>query len=149
LQHPASGSAPPQLPIGTSSAMNVFDEADLRERLNDNDDLVRKVVASFLEDLPRQLAALRSHLAAGNVTGATRQVHTIKGAAAAVGSGQMQDVAFEMEQAGRAGDLRRLSERLADLERVFQLTKEAMERMNACVLAQADRPRYEDTDCRR
>ena len=72
--------------------------------MND-EDLARVVTESFLDDIPRQIEALRGYLDAWDAPGAERQAHTIKGASANVGGEALRALAFEMEKAGKAGDL--------------------------------------------
>jgi HPt (histidine-containing phosphotransfer) domain-containing protein len=93
----------------------------------DDEDLARAVAVGFLEDMPRQIEALRSYLQAGDAEGAVRQAHTIKGASANVGGESLRAVAFAMEKAARAGDLADVVARLSDLESRFARLKEAMQ----------------------
>ena len=94
---PARDSGAPEAP--------VFDQAGMMARLMDDEDLARTVIEGFLEDIPQQIEALRGYLEAGDAAGAERQAHTIKGASANVGGEALRAVAFEMEKAGKAGDL--------------------------------------------
>jgi HPt (histidine-containing phosphotransfer) domain-containing protein len=105
----------------------VFDRAGMLERLMGDEDLARSVSQGFLEDAPRQIDALRDFLAAGDVAGAVRQVHTLKGASAAVGAEALRSVALRMETAGRAADLGALQEELPALETEFGRVARAME----------------------
>ena len=107
----------------------VFDEAALMQNLLHDWDLARSVVNGFLENIPEQLAALSSHLAAGDIPGAQFRANCIKGAAASVSGKALEKAASKMEQAGKAGDLRAMSAWLPMLEQKFQATKEIMERM--------------------
>ena len=106
----------------------VFDKAGMMTRVMDDADLAGAIVAAFLEDIPQQIAALRSFLEAGDATGAERQAHTIKGASAAVGGERLRAVAVAMEQAGRSGDLAAITARLADLDRQFEALRAAMQK---------------------
>ncbi len=117
----------------------MFDEAALMKRLMGDRDLARTLVGSFLEDIPKQLAALESHLNAGDAAAAERQAHSITGAAATVGSDAVRRVASEMEQAGRAGDLQEMSVRLSELAEQFQAAGKAMQNMKSCAQAQRNR----------
>ena len=101
----------------------VFDKAGMMARLMDDEDLARKVVAEWLDDLPRQIAALKGYLETGNVAGAERQAHTIKGASAIVGGECLRAVAFEMEKAAKAKDLSAVKARMAELEAQFDALK--------------------------
>jgi len=114
---------PKKLP---SSAPVVFDRAAMLKRLMNDEDLARVVIESFLDDIPRQIEALRGYLEAWEAPGAERQAHTIKGASANVGGEALRALAFEMEKAGKAGDLGSVAARMDDLEREFVRLKEAM-----------------------
>ena len=95
-------------------------------RLMDDEDLARMVVEGFLEDIPRQIAALKGYLETGDAAGAERQAHTIKGASANVGGEGLRAVAFEMEKAARAGDLSAAGRHMAELEAQFDRLNQAM-----------------------
>jgi len=84
----------------------VFDRAGMLARLMGDEDLARMVVSGFLEDVPRQIEALRSYLGAGDAAGAFRQAHTMKGASANVGGEALRAAALEMEKAGRPATLK-------------------------------------------
>ncbi|MFH0729996.1 MAG: Hpt domain-containing protein [Pseudomonadota bacterium] len=73
----------------------------------------------FMEDIPRQIAALKGYLKAADASGAERQAHTIKGASANVGGDALAAVAFKMEIAGKAGDLGAVKARMAEMEAQF------------------------------
>jgi HPt (histidine-containing phosphotransfer) domain-containing protein len=104
----------------------VFDRAGLMDRLMDDADLARTVIAAFLEDIPRQIEALRDHLEAGDAKNVERQAHTIRSAAANIGGEAMRMVAREMEDEGRAGNLKAVNAQLAELELRFARLGEAL-----------------------
>ncbi|MBW2455835.1 MAG: response regulator [Deltaproteobacteria bacterium] len=108
------------------SAAVVFDRAALMGRVMDDDDLAQAVIAGFLEDIPRQIDTLRSYLDLGDVPGAERQAHTIKGAAANVGGEALREVAVELEGAGKVGDLAAIKAGLPGLEAQFRRLSEVM-----------------------
>ena len=105
----------------------VFDRAGVVTRLMDDEDLARTMVDGFLEDIPRQIEALRSYLDAGDADGAVRQAHTIKGASANVGGEALRAAALEMEKAAQAGDLAAAMTRMPALESRFARLKVAMQ----------------------
>ena len=92
----------------------------------DDADLARAVTECFLDDTPRQIEALRGYLDAWDAPGAERQAHSIKGASSNVGGEALRALAFEMEKAGKAGDLGSVRARMDDLEREFVRLKGAM-----------------------
>ncbi len=104
----------------------VFDRSGLLARLMDDQDLARTVAETFLDDMPKQVAALRACLAAGDAEGALRLTHAVKGASANVGGEALRVVASDMEQAAQAGDLDGVAARLPDLESGLARLGEAM-----------------------
>jgi HPt (histidine-containing phosphotransfer) domain-containing protein len=127
ILHDSALSAQRSAPSTQHSAL-IFDRAGLMARLMDDQDLARIVIEGFLEDVPRQIEALRGYLEAGDAPGAERQAHTVKGASANVGGECLREVAFEMEKAGKAGDLAAIKARMAGLETEFDRLKIAMKK---------------------
>ncbi len=109
-----------------------FDQEDLFDRLMGDREIARVVIETFIDDIPRQLAALESHLRAGDAAGAHQRAHSIKGAAANVSSPALQHVAAAMQEAGKAGDLRTMAARFPELESQFHAAAAAMR----CLLAE-------------
>jgi len=105
---------------------SIFDEEALLNRLMGDRELAREIVTCFLEETPRQLAALSARLGTGDLPAAERLAHSIKGAAATVSGDALSKVAQEMEMGGRAGNLQAMSAKLANLERQFQAARDAM-----------------------
>ena len=116
--------APPAGVAGVETP--VFDAAGMLARLMDDEELAGTVVGGFLGDAPRLVEALRSCIGAGDLAGALRQAHTLKGASAAVGGEALRAVAAAMEAAATAGDTAGLASRLPDLEAAFERLREAM-----------------------
>lgn len=106
----------------------VFDRAGMMERLMDDEELARKLTEAYLKDIPQRFDILREYLIEGNVKGAERLTHLIKGASASVGGDALTAVAFKMEKASRAGDLIAVGEQVDELESEFGRLKEAMEK---------------------
>jgi HPt (histidine-containing phosphotransfer) domain-containing protein len=104
----------------------IFDKAAMTARLMEDEELVQTVAKGFLEDIPRQIEALRGYLAAGDGPGAERQAHTIRGAAANVGGEAVRAVAFEMEKAAKENNLDLARGHTDELETQFDRLKRAM-----------------------
>lgn len=82
----------------------VWDRDTMLEQLMGDEKLAAKIIEGFLADVPIQIQRLGEMLEKGDIDGATRQAHSIKGAAANVGGEALRALAFEMEKAGRTGD---------------------------------------------
>ncbi len=105
----------------------VFDYMAFSERMMNDKALIRVVTEAFLEDMPTQIEQLRTQIVAGDVEQIAASAHKIKGAAANVGGMVLGALAFEMETAGRAGDIGSAQNELAELEQQFGQLKKAME----------------------
>ncbi|MFZ4437775.1 MAG: response regulator [Syntrophales bacterium] len=108
------------------SEASVFDKAGMMVRMMDDEDLARTVLGGFLEDLPRLIEALKGDLESGDLPRTERQAHTIKGASANVGGEALRAVAFDMEKAARAGDLKSVMARLPELEHQVSRLKDVL-----------------------
>jgi len=106
-----------------ATGRRILDRAALMARLMDDTDLVREVLDEFLKDIPHQIETLKSAIEAGDVETAHRQAHSIKGAAANVAAEALREVAFEMEKAGKAGDMDRMAAIMPEIERKFERVK--------------------------
>ncbi|MDI9569648.1 MAG: Hpt domain-containing protein, partial [Pseudomonadota bacterium] len=98
----------------------IWNRAAMLTRLMDNETLVKTITQVYLGEIPKQITALQNYLEAGDADGAVRLAHTIKGASANVSADAMRELAFELEQAGRAKDLQSMEARLQDLAAVFE-----------------------------
>ncbi len=130
-KEPSAGvPAPPVTPGGGAGKHKpggpVFDIPGMMDRLGGDKELARELIGGFLEDLPKQISALRGYLESGDVQNTVRQAHTIKGASANMGGEALSAVAFEMEMAAKNGDLESVAARQSDLEAQFIRLKEAM-----------------------
>jgi HPt (histidine-containing phosphotransfer) domain-containing protein len=84
--------------------------------------LANRVMAGFLNDVPRQLRTLKNRLDAGDAQGARLQAHALKGAAATVSAEALLGLCCEVEAAA-AEELSRALPLLPRLEEQFELLK--------------------------
>jgi len=109
-----------------SAAPPVFDRQALSARLMGDEDLLREIIAVFLEDMPKQLQALKKHIDRHDAGSAGNQAHAVKGAAANVGGMAFSAAAGEMEKAGKAGRPEEIAALMPELERQFDLLRARM-----------------------
>jgi len=107
----------------------IWNRAHMMERLMGDEELAGSILQEFLMDIPRQIEALQAYLDAGDAAGAHRQAHTIKGAAANVGGEALHAVAFEMEQACKAGDLDTVMKNMEELAAGFDRLRDEIRRI--------------------
>ena len=70
-----------------------------------NQQLAQRIVRGFIDDMPRQIALLAQAVNDGDAGQVRLVAHSIKGAASSVCGLEVQEVARNLEQMGRAGDL--------------------------------------------
>ena len=83
--------------------------------------LLEKVLDSFLEDTPHQLADLRQAARVGDAVRLTRLAHKLKGSVSNFGASRMVRVCTELETLGKNGDVGIALQLLSDLDRQFDL----------------------------
>jgi len=105
----------------------IFDRAAMLERLMGDEDLAKTILAGFMEDMPRQMAALRSFVENGQAEQAGAQAHKLKGAAGNIGGPALHEVAYAMEKAGKAGEMDVLMQLMPELENACERLKAAVE----------------------
>jgi PAS domain S-box-containing protein len=128
-QVPGKPEARVSAPVDETEAP-VFDKAGMMARLMGDEDLAHTVVEGFLEDIPRQITALKGYLESGDASRVERQAHTIKGASAHLGGEALSVIALKMEKAGKAGNLEAVTVGLPELEAQFARLKAAMNRFS-------------------
>lgn len=113
-----SSGSPPQAPF--------FDRRVLLECLMGDEALAATILDGFLDDIPRQIDALKVFLKAEDAPNVKRQAHIIQGASANVGGTRLRGVALEMEKAAKSGDLDGAKAHLTELEVQFDQLKKAI-----------------------
>jgi signal transduction histidine kinase/DNA-binding response OmpR family regulator len=114
----------------------IFDRKTFHEVTLDDTELAAKLVAVFLDDMPKQLDELRMSLVRKDLAAVKVQAHKIKGATANVGGMMLSTTAHRMEKAVQEG--------------APQLLETIMDQMNAqyCLLRDKLRGFYDQgSDC--
>jgi CheY-like chemotaxis protein len=111
-----------------SQAAVAFDREDFVERMMLDEDLARKIVRRFMEDMPRQIASLAQAVTNLDTKAVRLVAHSIKGAAANVSGLEMREIAWKLEQAGGASDLTAATAALPELSASFERVRSTMER---------------------
>jgi len=117
---------PRTVPAHSEPDVPIFDLAGVMDRLMGDEELLLMLIEGFLDDVPKQIAALRGFLATGDVKGTERQAHTLKGASVNLGGEALRALAFEMEKEAKTGNLQYVTDHLPELEAQFERLKEAM-----------------------
>jgi len=115
----APGPPPPPDRPKQTSALPTLDREEALRRLEDVD-LFLEIFQLLVDSFPERRALLRGHLEAGRGQELASAAHALKGALAAVGAARSADLARQLEEAGRSGELSGLEGLLDQLDQEFE-----------------------------
>ena len=118
--------APSQQPAPLVPNPLVFDKEGLVARLINNRVLAEDLVKIFLQEMPKRIELLKKCVETGDMAGVGLQLHTIRGSTANIGGEHMRIVTAEIETALREGGLNAIKDRIAELNKAFDLLQQAM-----------------------
>jgi response regulator RpfG family c-di-GMP phosphodiesterase len=104
----------------------AMDQALVLTRVEGNVELLKEVVALFLEELPELLTNLREAITAGNAHAIERAAHKLKGSVGNFAAQPTFELALKLEAQGRDGTLSEAETVYAELEREIVRLKSAM-----------------------
>jgi len=109
-----------------------LDEAVIDALASDlSDELMPAVVATFIDEAEQRVSAIEQAAALGDAVQAGEEGHALKGSAATFGARQLRDIAFAVEEAGRAGSLDAVRAQLDGLRSQGSLAIDAL-RLRYC-----------------
>lgn len=115
----AGSVAAPRVAIAprSRSAAPVIDVAKLEANMEDDADMIREIVETFLRDQPQRERELTEALARGDAPTLARAAHTVKGLMLTLGASAAGDVALRLEILARCGNLADAESVLGELRR--------------------------------
>ncbi len=125
FDEPTGATCPPPSPVTAASTAPLpagngsrapFDAKALEARFGGDAELMREVMAMFVNDARGMLDALRKDIAKGDGKGVERGAHTIKGCLGELCAAESQAFARELEHAGRDGRTGEYAPRFGALE---------------------------------
>jgi two-component system, sensor histidine kinase and response regulator len=121
----ASGQAPPA--STTPAVINPFALDAIRALSAEQGELLlQRVLATFLQDTPRQLASLHEAVAESDPATIRKTAHSMKSSSANVGADALAKLFKDLEQMARAGHIDGASDLIAQLEREFQSVRQSL-----------------------
>jgi HPt (histidine-containing phosphotransfer) domain-containing protein len=113
-----------------------IDLASTLSNVDEDQDLLAEIVTVFLQDSPKQLAALREAIDSGDPLRTERTAHSLKGALGYLGAPAAHALAYELETLGRQAEF-------DGAVAVLQQLEHELERITAFVTA----PGWQDRLC--
>ena len=90
-------------------------------------DAVGRIVDRFLEETTQRLALLHVSVLKNDLKLLEQSAHALKGVAGTVGANEMHDLAYQLEQLGRAGSMAGVATLVDDLEAAYRRAKPVFE----------------------
>ena len=94
----------------------VWNVAELLERVDNDQDLMRELLNIFKEDFPQSLQSLKTAVTFGDLKSASRLSHTLKGMLSSLGATRAAAAASQLEALSSAGETVPLRDALSALE---------------------------------
>jgi HPt (histidine-containing phosphotransfer) domain-containing protein len=82
----------------------AWNHAELLERVDNDQDLLRELLIIFKEDFPRTMQSLESAVAGGDLKNTARLGHTLKGMLSSLGAARAAKAASKLEDMAFAGE---------------------------------------------
>ena len=105
------------------SEERVIDWADLANRCNNDEELVKEIVEVFFADNSARLETLAEAINTAKAGEIHLLSHTLKGAAATIGAKPLSEAAYRLELAGKQGDMENADAFFADIKAEFEKLK--------------------------
>ena len=118
-----------QEPVSAVEPAAPIDRTALLASVGGNETLLREVVAVFLEDTPKQMAALETAVRAHNAQAIAAAAHALKGSAGLFSKAGAYDAARRLEQAARQGDLTGIATASEEVKRQVAALEEGLRRL--------------------
>ena len=94
----------------------ILDLARLEEAFEDDTSGIAELLEMALETGAKHRRTLAAGIAAGDATLIARAAHAIKGSAGNIGAGEVADLAAQLDERAREGDLSDAAERISGIE---------------------------------
>ena len=105
---------------------NIFDKNSFIDRLLGDEDLAKEIIKGFLEDSLRQINILKEAVDNKNANVIHCQAHSLKGAAANISATALKELAYQIEIAGKTGDLIKAASLIPKLDEQFEVLKKRL-----------------------
>jgi two-component system, sensor histidine kinase and response regulator len=111
---------------GAEDGEEKFARAALLARVDGNVELLRELVAIFVEDCPKWMTDIRAAIKRGDALGLRYSAHQLRGSVSNFGTPAAYQSACQLEQAAGAGDLTWAADIYSSLDRAIHRFQEEL-----------------------
>ncbi|MEO5345004.1 MAG: response regulator [Magnetococcus sp. YQC-9] len=120
--------AAPAMAAETDGEPLIVDMNRLLKTVDSDLELLQEITTLYFADAPRQMARIERGLTCGDANEVREAAHSLKGATGAFGRVEVHNLAFALEQAGKAGDLLRANELMPRLGMALRRMEETIQK---------------------
>ncbi len=102
--------------VNWTNEESLFDERALLDRFNNDRELIKIILSTFVSDVSNQLKMLEEFVEEGDLESSKRQVHSIKGASGNAGASALYNLSVNLEQELEKTNLGSAGERLIEMK---------------------------------
>lgn len=84
---------------------DLIDMEEILVIMDNDTELIRECFHDFLNEYPRMLQLIKEAVDAGDTEGLEKHAHKIKGSLQYLAAAEAADIAFQLEQKGKAGQM--------------------------------------------
>ncbi len=96
---------------------SLFDEEALLDRFDNDRELIKIILSTFVGEVSEQLKMLEEFVKEGDLENSKRQAHSIKGASGNAGASALYDLSLNLEQELKKSNIESAGEMLAEMKR--------------------------------
>jgi CheY-like chemotaxis protein/nitrogen-specific signal transduction histidine kinase/HPt (histidine-containing phosphotransfer) domain-containing protein len=106
----------------------IFDRAGFLNRVMGKEEILKKILAAFIDEVPKQLAELHNAMKNGDAPMVRLHAHSIKGAAANINAECLRVAAFALEKTGESGNLANGLQQIEKIEQELNILMKILEK---------------------
>ncbi len=105
----------------------VFDYPAALSRYSDDQDVLKEIVFTFIEECSDEFNLIKTSLAANDASMVADSAHSVKGSASYVSAERLKNVAYKLETTVKSGDISKADVLIDGLMEEFELFKKTIE----------------------
>jgi two-component system sensor histidine kinase/response regulator len=105
-----------------------FDFTVLSEQLMNDESMIKEIITVFLEDTPNEIKSIRNAISLKDAEKVRNAAHSIKGAAGSIGASSLQELARQLESAGKNSDIELAGSIFSQFEQEFDKLRIILEK---------------------
>ena len=113
--------------LETKGSLMIFNKNEILERFMGDNDLMKRMIKSFLKDIPKRIDRLRKYNIRNDIKSIRHEAHSIKGASSMVGAKLMSNVALKLEKSSVYENRKLIEDLILEISKQFQVYQQRVD----------------------